>query len=126
MSTPNGYVHEILSLRKEIKRLNEHMKTLRDQKNLTEGRLYQYMNKNGIEKLDGITINSIKPRSEHLPRKKKSEKKRDAVELFQQIGVSDPEGLWTEFQATQRYQDREEVPQGKKTNGKGYDPYLGF
>jgi hypothetical protein len=92
-----------------------------------EGRLYQYMKKNGVEKLDGITINSIKPRSEQLPRKKKSEKKRDAVELFEQIGVSDPEGLWMEYQATQRYQDREEVPEGsQKSKGKGYDPYLGF
>nr|QBK85424.1 MAG: uncharacterized protein LCMAC101_00110 [Marseillevirus LCMAC101] len=126
MSTADGYVHEIKSLRKEIKRLNEHMKTLRDQKNLAEDRLYQYMKKNGIEKLDGVTIGSIKPRSEHLPRKKKSEKKRDAVELFEQIGVSDPEGLWTEFQATQRYQDREEVPHSQKSKGKGYDPYLGF
>ena len=123
----DGYVHEIKSLRKEIKRLNGSLKVLRDQKNLTEGRLYQYMKKNGIEKLDGITINSIRPHSEQLPRKKKSEKKRDAVELFQQIGVSDPEGLWVEFQATQKYQDQEDVPgKAQTTNGKGYDPFLGF
>ncbi len=123
----DGYVREIKSLRKEIKRLNGSLKVLRDQKNLAECHLYQYMKKNGIEKLDGITINSIRPRDEQLPRKKKSEKKRDAVELFQQIGVSDPEGLWVEFQATQRYQDSDEVPERtQKTNGKGYDPYLGF
>lgn len=123
----DGYVHEIKSLRKEIKRLNGSLKVLRDQKNLTEGRLYQYMKKNGIERLDGITINSIRPHSEQLPRKKKAEKKRDAVELFQQIGVSDPEGLWVEFQATQRYQDQEEIPgKTQTTNGKGYDPFLGF
>ena len=128
MATADGYIHEIKSLRKEIKRLNDHMRTLRDQKNITEGRLYQYMKKNGIEKLDGITINSIRPRSEHLPRKKKSEKRRDAVELFQQIGVSDPEALWAEFQATQKYQGQEESSQSQvqKSNGKGYDHYLGF
>jgi len=123
----DGYVHEIKSLRNEIKRLNASLKVLRDQKNLAEGRLYQYMKKNGVEKLDGITINSIKPRSEQLPRKKKSEKKRDAVELFQQIGVSDPEALWADFQATQRYSAGEDVPEkSQKTNGKGYDPYLGY
>ena len=123
----DGYVHEIKSLRKEIKRLNGSLKVLRDQKNLAECRLYQYMKKNGIEKLDGITINSIKPRDEQLPRKKKSEKKRDAVELFQQIGVTDPEGLWIEFQATQKYHDQEDAPEKtQNTNRKGYDPYLGF
>ena len=125
MATADGYVHEIKSLRKEIKRLNEHMKTLRDQKNITEGYLYQYMKKNGVEKLDGITINSIKPRSEQLPRKKKSEKKRDAVVLFQNIGVADPESLWVEFQATQRYQDKE-GSDSQEPKGKGYDSYLGF
>jgi hypothetical protein len=123
----DGYVHEIKSLRKEIKRLNASLKLLRDQKNLTEGRLYQYMKKNGVEKLDGITINSIKPRSEQLPRKKKSEKKKDAVELFQQIGVTDPEALWVEFQATQRYQNPDEVSEKAPAgSGKGYDPFLGF
>jgi hypothetical protein len=123
----DGYVREIKSLRKEIKRLNGNLKLLRDQKNLVEGHLYQYMKKNGIEKIDGITINSIKPREERLPRKKKSEKKRDAIGLFQDIGVNDPEALWLEFQATQRYQNPDEVSEkSQKGSGKGYDPYLGF
>ena len=127
MATSDGYVHEIKSLRKEIKRINGSLKVLRDQKNLAEGRLYQYMKKNGIEKADGITINSIRPHSEQLPRKKKSEKKRDAVELFQQIGVSDPEALWVEFQATQKYQNPDDIPEkAQQSNGKKYDPYLGF
>lgn len=123
----DGYIREIKSLRKEIKRLNGNLKVLRDQKTVVEGHLYRYMKKNGIEKIDGITINSIKPREERLPRKKKSEKKRDAIELFQEIGVNDPEALWLEFQATQRYQNPEEVSdRSQKGKGKGYDPYLGF
>jgi len=123
----DGYVREIKSLRKEIKRLNGSLKLLRDQKNLAEGRLYNHMKKNGIEKTDGITIKSIIPREEKLPRKKKSEKKRDAIELFQEIGVSDPEALWVEFQSTQRYQNQDEVSEtSQKGSGKGYDPYLGF
>ena len=123
----DSYIREIKSLRKEIKRLNGSLKVLRDQKTVVEGHLYRYMKKNGIEKIDGITINSIKPREERLPRKKKSEKKRDAIELFQEIGVSDPEQLWLEFQATQRYQNPDEVSdRSQKGNGKGYDPYLGF
>ena len=122
MATSDGYIHEIKSLRKEIKRLNGNLKGLRDQKTLAEDRLYKYMKQNGIDKLDGITISSIKPQSERLPRKKKSEKKRDGVELFKEIGVADPEGLWIDFQATQRYQGQDET---QKSN-KGYDPYLGF
>ena len=129
MSSPEGYIREIKSLRKEIKRMNDHLKALRDQKKIAEDRLYRYMKKNDIEKLDGVTIKSIKSQNEKIPRKKKSEKKRDAIELFKEIGAADPERFWIDFQATQRYQKNEECTEISSNNThskKDYDPYLGF
>lgn len=129
MASPSGYVYEIKSLRKEIKRLNDHLSVLRSQKRTAEGRLYNYMVKNNLNKYEGITLGSIKPNSEKFPRKRKSDKKRDAIQLFRDTGINDPETFWNQFLETQRYSTEESSNSSSKNdnprNG-GYDEYLGF
>lgn len=134
MSNPDAYVREISSLDDEIKRLNGKLRTLREQKKTKQDLLYKYMMKNRIEKYSGITAKSIRPR-EQRPRKPESQKKSDAIDLFTQIGVENPEELYKEFKLTQKYQTADDIPEKgshesrpktKKKRDEEYDPFLGF
>jgi hypothetical protein len=131
MSNPDAYVREISSLDDEIKRLNGKLRTLREQKKTKQDLLYKYMMKNRIEKYSGITAKSIRPR-EQRPRKPESQKKSDAIDLFTQIGVENPEELYKEFKLTQKYQTADDIPgsshepKTKKKKDEEYDPFLGF
>lgn len=134
MSNPDAYVREINSLNAEIKRLNAHLKQLREQRKVVQNHLYSHMTKHHLDKYEGHTIKSVTPR-QTKPRKPESAKKADAIELFRQAGISDPENFFDEFKATQKYGEDEEPPpkeekpkrtrKGKKSD-KDYDPFLGF
>jgi hypothetical protein len=130
MSNPEAYVREITSLKSEIKRLNGSMKTLREQCREKQDLLYKYMTKNGIEKYQGITAKSIRPRNK-IPRKPEKEKRKDAISLFEEAGITDPETFYQEFKATQKYEmeqsEEEARPKEKKRPSESeYDPFLGF
>lgn len=96
------------------------------------------MTEHELEKYEGVTINSIRP-SDIRRRKPEKEKKRDAIELFRNIGIGDPEEFYVEFKATQKsvpVTEGEENPYEihsspkKRRRNKGekqdYDPFLGF
>lgn len=131
MAFPTSYVKEIESLKKEIKRLNSHLKSLRQQRKQSEKHLYNYMVANNLESYEGITAKSIKPKA--IQRKPLSQKKSDAIKLFRDSGIEDAEKFWDEFQATQRYNNenteniesepRKSRPKKKKDD---FDPLLGF
>ena len=134
MSRAESYAREINSLNTEIKRLNGKLKSLREQKKKAESNLYYRMQRDGSQKIEGITIKSVTPK-ERKKRKPISQKKADAINLFKEIGVTDPEDFWDEFQATQTYAEGEEsLANGisKKTSKKNkkkddeYDPFLGY
>jgi hypothetical protein len=101
MALADGYVSEINSITAEIKRLNVHIKKLREQKKEAEFHLYEYMVRNEIDRYKNITIKSVTPKPK-IKRKTLKEKKRDAVRLFHEIGVPDPENFWDQFQSTQK------------------------
>ena len=96
-----GYVDEIKKLEKEIKRTNEYLKKLRERKKVCESNLYKIMEKNNEEELFGVKINKVKPKEKKI-RKKASDKKKDAINLFYEIGIPDPKSFWEEFQKTQK------------------------
>ena len=133
MSRAESYAREINSLNTEIKRLNGKLKSLREQKKKAESNLYYRMQRDGSQKIEGITIKSVTPK-ERKKRKPISQKKADAIDLFKEIGVTDPEDFWEEFQATQTYAEGEESlanGNSKKTSKKNkkkdeYDPSLGY
>lgn len=102
MSTGEGYVRQIKDIDSALKRMNEQTKTLRSQRNQAKQRLYQWMKARGYEEYEGYNLNKIVPKPK-VPRKKAKEKKEDAMKLFKEIGVNDPEELWTAFQNTQKY-----------------------
>ena len=108
MSNPDSYVREIDSLTTEIKRLNERLKQLRKQKKGTEGHLYNYMTRQNIEKYGNVTRKSITPR-EKKSRKPDTVKRQDAIALFREVGIPNPEEFWEEFKSTQKYESEEEL-----------------
>lgn len=105
MSSPNAYVREIKSIRKERKRILAKSKSLLQQQKEAERHLYNYMIRNGCDTCDGITIKSITPK-EKVVRKKKAKKKEDAIDLFRKSGIIDPEDFWNQLQATQTNQSK--------------------
>jgi hypothetical protein len=103
MSTGEAYVRQIGSIDEALKRLNEETRTLRKQRGIAKQRLHDWMKKNGHEEYQGYKLAKIAPKPK-VPRKKAKEKKEDAMRLFRDIGVNDPEELWVEFLRTQKYQ----------------------
>lgn len=100
-------VSEIESLTKEIKRLNDTLKGLREQRKQAQYRLYQWMEGTGTEKYRGYSKKKLAPR-ERAKAKPKSKKQNDAINLFRQIGIINPEDFYKEFQSTQRYSNPSE------------------
>lgn len=100
-STADSYVRQIKELDSALKRLNIQTKEIRRKKKEAETRLYMWMVKNNVEKHGNVTLKKIAPRSASK-RKPAKQKKADALSLFTQIGVNDPEQLWEEFQMTQK------------------------
>jgi hypothetical protein len=148
MSNPEAYTQEIKSINLEIKRSNTRLSTLREQRMQKQGFLYKYMVDHKLEKFEGITINSIKPR-EMNKRKPEVEKKKDAIELFRIEGINDPEAFYAKLKNTQKFMSRNDDEDSdnsdrngdnsdheeerrsskkpkKKNNEKTYDPFLGF
>jgi hypothetical protein len=97
---------EFLAIQKELQRLNIITKKLRQQQDQAKQRVYRYMVAHNLEEIDGVTLKKVAPK-EKFPRKKKSEKVNDALKLFRESGLTDPEGFWNELQKTQRYQKNE-------------------
>jgi len=142
MSNPEAYVREIKSLNDEFKRSNDRLKSLREQRKFKQTLLYKYMVEHNLEKYEGITINSIRPR-DPIKRKPEAIKRKDAIELFRQAGINNPEDFYAEFKITQKGvppddggEDEDDdvlhISSGqsrsskKKGKNESYDPFLGF
>ena len=108
MTTPDGYIREISSLSKEIRRINAQLLRLRAQKRQAESHLLQYMMSRNMEEYSGITQESLRPRR----RKKAAERKRDGIDYFTQLGVGDPEYAWKELQSRLKTNPDEEDAYG--------------
>ena len=134
MSNPGAYVKEIKSLTDEIKRTNDRINGLREQRKSKQKLLFKYMEEHELEEYEGITINSIRPR-DSIKRKPEVEKRKDAIELFRQTGIGNPEEFYLEFKNTQRIilngEDGSESyhhspKRSKKKKKSEFDPFLPF
>lgn len=103
-STADSYIRQISELNATLARLNKQTSELRKKKKEAEKRLHAWMVKNNIEEYAKVSIKKIAPKPP-AKRKPAKQKKADAINLFAQIGVNDPEQLWEEFQSTQRARD---------------------
>ena len=133
----DSYVREINSLDAEIKRLNAHVKRLREQKRQAQTNLHGYMVSHGLEKVgegkNAITISKCAPPKPRRKPKPKKERVAEAIELFRDAGIPNPDEFYAQFEATQKSTPGESVdntsPQKTKSKGKGkggYDEMLGF
>lgn len=98
-SSANSFVNEYTSLEKEIKRLNHHVKTLREQKKKVASNLYKYMVSRALSEVGGIPLKKVTP-----PKKRKTEqeKRKEAIELFAREGVDLPDVLYDKLKQTQK------------------------
>ena len=99
-----SYVNEIRSIDRELKILNARAKNLRLQKKASQGHLYKYMKTRNLEEFENIKIKSVAPK-QPKPRKPLKARMTDAIDLFRDAGIPDPDGFWQEFQTTQKVMD---------------------
>ena len=96
------YVKQLQDLDSTIKRLNKTISDARKKKKDTQKHLYAWMVKNNVDKLGGYTVKKIAPKLHKAKRKPPKQKKEDALKLFNEIGITDPEAFWEEFEKTQK------------------------
>lgn len=101
MSSGDGYVKRLSSIDAAIKRHNDQLKQLRKQREDIKKSFSTWMERNNQEEYAGYKLEKIKPKQKKKSKPKK-EKKEDALRLFTQIGVSDPEELYEQFLITQQ------------------------
>jgi len=87
------YIRKIEGIKNEIARRTEGIKTLREQKRNYELQLYKFMEASNKEKVGTITKKSIAPK-DPVSRKKKTDMRKDTIDLLRKKGFSDPRGLW--------------------------------
>lgn len=101
MAEPAGYVRQITSLNESLGRYTLLVKDLKKQKLLAQSRLYEHMKKHDLEEYQGIKIAKIAPKPK-VVRVKDRDKKAKAVELFSQLGLNDPEGVYETLRTLQK------------------------
>lgn len=97
----SSYVNEIKSIDAELKRLRERSSKLREQKQKAQSALYFFMKNNRHETYEGFKIDALAPKPKKS-RKSAKQKKADAIVLFQETGIPDPENFWNSLQSTQK------------------------
>lgn len=128
-----SYLKEIHSIDAEIKRLNAHIKILRDQKRRTQSNLHRYMTSHELEKVgegkESITLAKCAPPKPRRKAKPKKNKRCDAIDLFREAGIPNPDEFYKQFESTQKSsQDvSEDSSRSSSKNQKGdIDDMLGF
>jgi hypothetical protein len=134
-----GYLQEINSINTELQRLNSHTKSLKLQKSRAMKGLYNYMIAHNLEKVgegkNTITLKKCTPSEPRKKSKPKPQRKEDAINLFREVGIPDPERFYIDFEKTQKESDLQkdknmEFPlqksKGIKKASKEIDPFLGF
>lgn len=96
-----AYIRQLKDLDSALKNYTLKMKQLRDQKKQVNSNLYNFMIKHNLEEYQGIKLQKITPK-EKVKRKKAKEKKEDALKLFYEIGIQNPESFWESLQKTQK------------------------
>lgn len=99
-STIKFTIKSLDSVTIDIKRQNKYLKELREQKKKYEVEIVEWMERHGLREYNGIKLEKIKPKK--IVRKKQSEKRADAIRLFEEVGIQDAERLWFDLQKTQR------------------------
>jgi hypothetical protein len=130
MRSYEGYLYELNTIDTELKRINEHAKNLRLQRTRVLGALYRYMCSNNLDKVSygkkDITLKQCTPREKRGPTISKKEKKKNALELYREVGIPDPERFYKDFENTQKAQRMTNTNESSSTNNNnGMDDIFG-
>lgn len=104
MSSGERYVKQLADIDATLKRLNSKTTELRKKKKEVQTHLHTWMVRHNHDKFEGYSVEKIAPKAKPK-RKPASKKKQDALVLFQQVGIDDPERFWEEFTRTQKVVD---------------------
>ena len=104
-----SFIYVINEINSELRRLNTRVKELRELRKKQERSLYSAMKALNVESSGGYTKKSLESKygtltentSDKIRRTKKI-KTTEALELFRQTGIPDPEGFLKNYKATQR------------------------
>ncbi len=99
---PDAYVRNLKTMDAAIKKFNAQLKSIKQQREVTRERLYRYLVRNNLEEYGGYKAKSIAPKTK-IPVKKKAEKEADALRLFREVGIDDPDAFLVAFHATQKF-----------------------
>ncbi len=103
MDYGKSYAKALTNITENIKKINIEAKKLRNDKIATQKLLYEWMERMNIDEYEGYKRQKIKPKEKpKIIRKKKKDKVEDALRLFRDIGIPDPEEFYAEYQATQK------------------------
>lgn len=90
-------LEELHAITIEIKRLSESLRKLRASKQVVEQRLSEYLRKEEIpalkDRAKGVVI-VLDKRVKKVYEKPKKEREREAIELLENEGISDPKSLY--------------------------------
>lgn len=129
MKSYEGYMCELNTIDIELKRINDHAKNLRLQRTRVLGALYRYMCANNLDKVSygkrDISIKQCTPREKKITAKPKKEKKRDAIELFRDMGIPNPDKFYQEFEETQKRAPNTNESSSTNTNTNDQDDLFG-
>ncbi len=95
-------INELKEINKEIKRLNDTIRPLRQRKKQLEEDILTYMNQNKNKNLTTIKMSDIeimaieKVKHERI---NKTEKESTAIQLLQQSGVTNPRKVYSDLQS---------------------------
>lgn len=101
MKSMESRANEIKNINKELEQLNKRKRLLIDRKKVVQQELYKYMSEHNLKNINDVKSYKIKPQ-ESVPRKGLRSKKRDALNLFREVGIPNPEEFWNDFQKTQK------------------------
>lgn len=97
-----GYSAELRLIEKELKISNKKSNDLRKRKKIVSEKLYNYMCKYNLTAVDGYSREKLEPPAPKPEKKTESQKRRDAMELFEQVGIRNVDQFYQEFARTQK------------------------
>lgn len=107
MASGESYARQLRDLSVSLDRLNKQVKDIKKKQLAAKTFLSLWMERNNLEVYQGFKLSKIKPKPK-IPRKPAKEKERDALRLFNEVGIPDPTDFWTRLQATQKLRLEEE------------------
>ena len=102
------YLYEIGKIEAEVKRTNDRLKGLKEQRTILFTALHTKMVEQNLESVgegkNKITLKKCAPKKPRAKVKPKSERREAAISLFRETGIADPRGFLERYEQTQKTQ----------------------